>query len=93
MPYDKTKDKWAGQAQSLTEQSRNAVQFEPADSDFAIYPKAIYVGTGGDLYVIPLESTTEDLVPYMNWPGGTYFELRVRRVAASTTASDLVAEY
>lgn len=62
----------------------------PSDSeDLAQATKAIYVGTGGDLSIVPLGSN--DPVILRNVIGGSVLDLRIRAIRESgTTAADLV---
>ena len=51
--------------------------------------KALYVGTGGDIALIPVRNT--DTVIFRNVPDGAILDVRVRAVLATgTTAANLV---
>lgn len=50
---------------------------------------SLFVGTAGDLAVIPASST--DTVVLKNVPDSSFIPLQVARVVAATTASDIVA--
>jgi hypothetical protein len=71
----------------------------PAGTCFAITPhdtveferatKAIYVGTGGDLVLRPVNGTAD--VTFRNLPAGFILDVRVRAIRVTgTTAADLV---
>ncbi|MEY4722116.1 MAG: hypothetical protein RIQ46_1841 [Pseudomonadota bacterium] len=62
----------------------------PSDSgELAVVTKALYVGTGGDLVIMPVDGT--DPVTFRNLPDGGMLDVRVRAVRATgTTATDLV---
>jgi len=71
----------------------------PAESCFAIVPsdsedlpratKAIYIGGGGDLTLIPVRG--DAAVTFRNLASGSILDVRVRAVQVSgTTATDLV---
>ncbi|MEO1729299.1 MAG: hypothetical protein AAFR64_01010 [Pseudomonadota bacterium] len=52
-------------------------------------PKAIYIGTGGDLVLRPLDN--DDDIVLRNTISGSILDLRVRAVRATgTTAQDIV---
>lgn len=51
---------------------------------------ALYIGTGGDLVV---ESENGNEVTFANVPDGSFMPVRVSKVKAATTASDIVAIY
>jgi hypothetical protein len=62
-------------------------------SDTVDLPNAgqLYVGTGGDVVVIPEGQTNE--VTLSNVPDGTFLPPIVKRVLTSTTASDILVWY
>ncbi|HMP57159.1 MAG TPA: hypothetical protein PKD92_11375, partial [Novosphingobium sp.] len=70
----------------------------PAASCFAVTPsdtqdlpqvtKAIYVGTGGDVVLLPVRATAP--VTFRNVPAGAVLDVRVRAIRTSgTTAADI----
>ncbi len=72
----------------------------PAAQCFSIIPddedglthatKAIYVGTAGDLAIVPLRGS--QVVTFRNVPAGGLLDVRAKAVMATgTTAADLVA--
>lgn len=69
---------------------RRAVTVTPHDSnDMAIFSRAIWVGTGGDLVAVFEDGVA---VPFLNVPDGTLLPIVVKRVnATNTTASSIVA--
>lgn len=64
----------------------------PHDStDFTASFRALYIGTGGDVVIVDMNSTA---VTYKNVPAGTVIPMRGRRVnSTSTTATDIVGIY
>ncbi|PEQ10477.1 hypothetical protein B2G71_22225 [Novosphingobium sp. PC22D] len=61
----------------------------PDDADLEKVIKALYVGRGGDIAIIPLAQ--ESSVIFRNVPSGGILAVRVRAILATgTTASDLV---
>ena len=60
-------------------------------ADLDSVPRALYVGTGGDLSVNMPDGAT---ITFKNYPSGAFFPVRVARVnATGTTATDIVALY
>ncbi len=47
---------------STVASARGVIAITPADSDLAVYVKAIYVGTQGDVKVTAVDGTTATLV-------------------------------
>lgn len=64
----------------------------PADSDLPNgVCKAIYVGTGGNVYIM---SPAGDIVPFVNVANGTFMPVAAKQIrTTSTTASNIVALY
>lgn len=65
--------------------------FAVTKSDVTVFspmPRALYVGTGGD---VVLETLELDTLTFKNVPDGGFILMRVRRVLAATTAADIVA--
>ena len=59
------------------------------DTDLAVIPRALYVGTGGDLAIRDMAGNVE---VRKNVPAGTEISFRaVRVMATGTTASDILA--
>ncbi|MCK0098757.1 hypothetical protein MWU38_05140 [Qipengyuania sp. S6317L1] len=75
---------------SVTSPSRDWFDIAPSDSaDLGFVPKAIYVGTGGDLVVSSARTNTE--VTFRNIPSGAILDIRPAAVRQTgTTATDLV---
>lgn len=73
----------------LDSPAENAAAVTPADTALTNTPRALYVGTGGDVVVYMKGSTTA--ITFANVPGGTWLPLRVDQVRAATDASDIVA--
>lgn len=60
------------------------------DIDLSNIPRAIFVGTGGDVRLVP--KGTPDAVTFKNVPSGSILPVRAVRVTEfGTTAEDLVA--
>ena len=62
----------------------------PSDTqDLPQVTKAIYVGTGGDIALVPVQGAGP--VTFRNVPAGAILDVRVRAIRISgTTASDIV---
>ena len=75
---------------SVTSPSRDWFDIAPSDgSDLGFIPKAIYVGTGGDLVVSSARTNSE--VIFRNVPSGSVLDIRPAAVRETgTTAADLV---
>lgn len=75
---------------SVTSPSREWFDIAPSDNvDLSFIPKAIYVGTGGDLVVSSARTNSE--VIFRNVPSGAVLDIRPAAVRETgTTASDLV---
>lgn len=86
-------DAFLDRSDSVSAPARRMVALTPTDgADLADVPKAIYVGTGGDINMIAAGDTAA--VPLKNVPTGTILPVRAKRIlATSTTASNLVALY
>lgn len=83
-------DAYLNQAPSAGAPARRAVTVTPNDTtDLTTYAKALYLGSGGDLVVIPTGGTTAVTLK-AHAPG--YAPIQVRRVLATgTTAAFIVA--
>jgi hypothetical protein len=70
--------------------ARECFAVTPSDSEeLPAITKALYVGTGGDLVIVPVGGTAP--VTFRNLPDGGVLDVRVRAVRATgTTAADLV---
>lgn len=55
-------------------------------------PRALYVGTGGDV-VVQSESAAGGVATFKNIPSGTLLPIRVSKVLESSTADDFVLLY
>lgn len=74
----------------------HAAGLAPDDAmDLTTVPKALYVGTGGDLVVIGQDAPADDAgVTFRNVPDGSLLAFRARRVLATgTTAGDILAVF
>lgn len=65
-----------------------AIAVTPSDTTF-LSPSTIYVGSGGNVVVEPVVGG--NTITFTNAPSGATIPVRVRRVLAATTATDLVA--
>jgi hypothetical protein len=92
MPYNSAQDQYPGSSRSVEGQARTAVAVTPSDTtDLPTYAKALYIGTSGDIAVIPVGSPTDTSVIFSGHPTG-YFRVQVRRVLSTgTTAGNIVA--
>jgi hypothetical protein len=75
---------------SLIAPARNCFSITPNDNaSLPFLPKAIYVGTGGNLVVRAIDSNSD--VTFTNVASGTILDVRVTSIrAAGTTAANLV---
>lgn len=94
MAYDTTRDRYfAGKSNAP---SRRAAAVTPSDSvDLAVYAKQLYIGTTGNITVVPAGDTSASGtgVLFSTVPVG-WFPVQVRRVnSTGTTASNIVAVY
>ena len=83
-------DKFLGQAYTLESPSQEVIAITPNDStDLSVFTRAIYVGVGGDISVIPLAGSTP--VTFVGLQAGQLLPIRVKRVRASgTTATNIL---
>lgn len=65
----------------------DAFSITTANTDLAVFPKALYIGGTGDLVVLTLE---DNEVTFNSVPAGTVLNLRVKQVLTSTTATNIV---
>jgi len=88
MTYDPSKDFYRDP--SLP--GRTAFIVAPTDTtDLPVYPKSLYVGTGGDVAVVPVGAADDTPIPFKNVPDGGYILLAVRRVMRTgTSAADIL---
>lgn len=83
-------DPYAQRSTDVASQARALVAVTPDDdNDLTVDAKALYIGTGGDLTIIPINNDTP--VTLANHPIG-YCPVQVRRVMETgTDADDIVA--
>jgi hypothetical protein len=67
-----------------------AFAVSPSDTT-VLMPGILFVGTGGDLVVVPANQTEE--VMFTNIPDGTWFPVLVKKVMAATGAGDILICY
>lgn len=83
-------DRFDSQIDSLTQPARQAFAITPhASAEIDPLPKALYVGTGGDITLRAVDGQADVL--FKNVAAGQILDVRVRYVrAAGTTATDIV---
>lgn len=83
-------DRFDTQLDTPSQPARTAFAITPhATNEIDPIPKAVYVGTGGDLVGRTIGSDTD--VTFKNVPSGTVLDARLQYVRASgTTAADIV---
>lgn len=86
-------DPFAGLVDGVTAPATRGVAVTPHDSDpLADAPKALFIGTGGDLVVRGINDAAD--VTFKNLPSGSVLPFRAQLVRATgTTASAIVALY
>lgn len=82
-------DKYRNHRQELDSPSRDFAVVTKSDTvDFDVLPRAIYVGTGGDIMAVREDGV---VVPFLNYPSGQYLPIRCIRInATGTTAGNFV---
>ena len=85
-----TDDRFGG-IDNVSAPARVTYDVVPSDTkDLPLLPKAIYVGTGGNMVLRAVNGTSDTL--FKNLPSGFMLSVRaVRVLATGTTATDLVA--
>jgi hypothetical protein len=85
-------DAYLNHARAPGDPARRAVTVTPSDgTDLSPWAKALYLGQGGDLKIIPAGS--DDPVTLKNHPAG-YVAVQAKRVyATGTTAAHIVVLY
>ncbi len=83
-------DFFAGSANSLTSPAEDCFAILPSDTENLVQAtKAIFVGQGGDVRLIPLRGS--EPITFVNLASGSMLDVRARRVLAlGTTAADLI---
>ena len=84
-------DTYDGMADTVSSPSRSVYAVTPNDAaPLAKLPKALYVGTGGNVALRCVDDTAD--VVFKNVPSGSIVRVRAQFVrAAGTTASDILA--
>jgi hypothetical protein len=89
-------DKFATMSDQVSAPCRHWAVITPSDTvDLTAIPKAIYVGTGGDVKMIGIDAPTGAAgVTWKGVPAAGLLPTRPRRILATgTTATDLVGCY
>lgn len=89
-------DQFGAYADNVSAPCRRWVALTPSDTtDLTDLPKAIYVGTGGDISMIGVSAPTGSAgVVWKGVPAASLIPVRPRRILATgTTAADLVGCY
>lgn len=83
-------DRFDNQGDSLSQPARLAFAITPhATAEIDPLPKALYVGTGGDITLRAADATADTV--FRNVASGQILDVRARYIRATgTTASDLV---
>ncbi|MEE4154632.1 MAG: hypothetical protein V2I27_10780 [Erythrobacter sp.] len=82
-----TIDPFTSTADSLNAPASRCFAITPDDvAELPYVPKALYVGSGGDIVVRPLEG--EEDVIFSNTISGSILDIRVRAVRASGTSAE-----
>ena len=83
-------DPFKNTANSLTSPASRCFMITPDDvQELLEAPKAIYIGTGGDLVLRPLDDDND--IVLRNTISGSILDIRIRAVRATgTTAQDIV---
>lgn len=83
-------DFFAGAANSLTSPAEDCFVITPSDTEnLAQATKAIFIGQGGDVRLLPLRGTQP--VTFVNLAPGSLLDVRTRQVLATgTSAADLI---
>lgn len=79
-PIDNSNDNPSGRWEPVTK----------SDSTILDLPRALYVGTAGNVVVQGVDDTTRTFV---NVPAGSILPIRPKRVMAATTAADILAMF
>ena len=74
---------WLGVSRDRTSPATMFTTFDPSDPPPHV-AKALYVGIGGDLWVVPINGDVE--IPFYNIPDGTFLPISIREITAKTTA-------
>lgn len=86
-------DSFANRADTVSAPATRAVAVTPHDANaLSDVPKALYVGTGGNLTMRGVNGTSDQL--WKNVPSGAILPFRARYVRATgTSAADILALY
>lgn len=94
MPYDKNLDGLpSSAAEEIVAPATRAAAVTPSDiTDLPTYAKALYVGTTGNIALVPRFAQTDAGVTFVGVTAGSILPVQCRRVLATgTTATNIVA--
>lgn len=79
----------------MSEILNHAAAISPANTSLSAPLKRLYVGTTGNVVVLPWtdRAANTNYVTYVAVPAGKYIELKIDRVATTTTATNLTGEW
>lgn len=91
--YDPAKDPYAQRSIPVNSYARNAFQVTPSDTNnLPTYAKALYIGTEGNIAVVPVNAADDTDVVTFVVGTGVILPIQVRRVMdTGTDAEDIVA--
>jgi len=86
MAYDPTKDEMDAQrSTAISSQARAGNAVIPSDTvDLTTYAKGLYIGSAGDIKILPVNNDDSNPITLANHPVG-YLRYQVRRVYATGT--------
>lgn len=93
MAFARLKDLFQQAVARIVDPGSLAVSVAPDDNtDLAVYAKALWIGTGGNVAVVPLGQIDDTAVTFVNCQDGSILPIRCRRLmATATTATNIVA--
>lgn len=81
MTYDASKDRMASLAAARSDPARKAVAIVGSATNLALYATSLYIGTAGDVSVVPTYQEDDTPVTFVAHPVG-YLQVQCRRVTA-----------
>lgn len=89
--YDAQKDPYAQRSVPINSYARLCEPVTPGTPN-SKYFKALFVGTGGDIEILPINATDDaNTVTFTNVPNGTLLPVQGRLVVSVTDADDIIA--